>query len=103
MAVSSRRAALLLEQAIVRAIDTLEWERDPLLRARVAHELAERMRLAQEEFGDQRTAAFWQLRDEGWSLADMKEEFGIARARAAQIINRDSYKDAKRAKKKGTR
>lgn len=97
MSTRSERAAIAVEEAIDRAIETLEQERDPFTRARVAMSLVERMRRAQEEFGDQRTVAFLILREEyDCSLADLSREFGIARARAAQIINRDAYKVRRR-------
>ena len=65
---------------------------DQLVRSLTAAELAEICRRAQEVFGEQRTAGFVALRDEGWSLGDLADEFGLTRARIAQVACRDRYK-----------
>ena len=63
--------------------------------------LAERCRGAQYEFGERRTEALISLReDEDWSLADMKAEFGISRARLSAMINREDRADRRRESQK---
>jgi hypothetical protein len=95
--VSPQEADRALASAIAQAIDALEREPDQGRRARWSVRMADRMRHAQEQFGDQRTLAFeWLRENEGWSLRDLAIEFGITRARAAQIAVRDRYKDARR-------
>lgn len=94
------RAAEAVKVNVVRAVEALEAEPDPWVRERTARDLAEYMRQAQELFADQRTAAFLIFREEyDYSLADLKAEFGLSRPRAAQIINRDAYKERHQASK----
>lgn len=88
------------EQAIQDMIDALEAEHDPIERSQVAHRLIERCRVAEEEFAEQRTLGFTDLREIlNWSLADIGARFDISRPRAAQIINRQAYKDRRDAAK----
>src|SRR5262245_18270848 len=87
-----------IDTCIASALDTLESAGDQVLRARLAEHLAERMRQGLEEFADQRTAALGALRDDGWSLADMMSEFGGTRQRISQVINRETYKEARKAR-----
>jgi len=94
------KAADRLEAAIGEAIDALEHERDPIERSQIANRLIERCRVAEEEFAEQRTLGFTDLREIlNWSLADISARFGISRPRAAQIINRQAYKDRREERK----
>ena len=81
-----------LEQAFVR----LAAEKNPIRRAQAAGIIAERLRSESARFGEVRTEALIELRESGWSLADMSAEFGIARARLSQIINRSEYRQYRR-------
>lgn len=97
---NSAAAVTTLARALEAAVDALEDDLDQVRRARTAETMIDLLRQAAREVGDQRTAALMGLRDEGWSLADMKAEFGIARARLSQIINRDDYRAQRRARKR---
>jgi len=83
--------------AIERAVVQLERGKDPVGRAKAAQELALLCRDAAGTFGNVRTEALAELREAGWSLADMANEFGIARARLSQIINREDYKQYRKS------
>lgn len=97
----SERAAARLDQAIVDALTALDNESQLVLKARVAKMLAERCRGAQYEFGERRTEALIALREEeDWSLADMKAEFGISRARLSAMINREERAERRKEDQK---
>lgn len=85
------KAPVRLRQLISQIEEELDTA-DNLVRARIAHQLVEECRRAQEVFGESRTSALQNLRDEGWSLGDLAEEFQITRARVSQIACRDRYK-----------
>ena len=92
--VTSRQQAKAFKQAVDQTLVVLERERDPLVRAQVAHDLTELIRSTSEQFGEQRTLAFVELRERlDYSLSDLAAEFNISRARAAQIACRDRYKE----------
>lgn len=95
----SIKAVALFERAVAQAIALLERDPHQVRRAKNAEKLANLARDAMERFGEQRSAALTQLRDDGWSLADMREEFGIARARLSQLINRDSYRQGRKERR----
>ena len=85
-----------IERRLAAAIDAVagllgEMD-DQLLRARIAERLGEQAKLAESLFAAERTAAFDALRGEGWSLGDLADEFGLTRARVAQIACRDRYR-----------
>lgn len=86
--------------AIQHTIDALNADDDPIRRAKVAIELTNIARTAQEQFAEERSSALVELRDAGWSLGDMKVEFGLARARLSQIVNRDTYRDSRKERGK---
>lgn len=85
-----------MDRAVASAIALLAADTNPVRRARVANLLSDRMRKAAEQFAEVRSGALVELRDDGWSLADMKAEFGIARARLSQIVNRETYRQARK-------
>lgn len=78
----------------------LDADLNQVRRARVAQQLSDMMRHAAELFAEQRSSALVELRDAGWSLADMRAEFGIARARLSQLINREEYRSSRRGRGK---
>lgn len=84
------------EQSLTRTVERLRNDKNAVRRARSAGQLADFLRTMSGEFGDVRTEALTELRDAGWSLADMSVEFGIARARLSQIINRETYREYRR-------
>jgi hypothetical protein len=100
---ASERTLIATQNALQRALDALEAEPNPVKRARFAESLALMCRNASGEFGALRTGALAELREQGWSLSDMSKEFGIARARLSQIINRDDYKEYRREYRKKRR
>lgn len=97
---SSKRSVPPLTKQLTAMVDALERDTDQVRRARTAEQVIDLLRQTAKEVGDQRTAALMALRDEGWSLADMKEEFGIARARLSQVINREEYRAQRKARKR---
>jgi hypothetical protein len=97
---SPRRQASIVQSPALRTFDKtvqgllskLAANPDHHRRAHDAAALIEACRVAQEQFGAERTAAFDALRDDGWSLGDLAAEFGMTRSRVAQIACRDRYK-----------
>jgi hypothetical protein len=81
------KTARALERAIAQAVRQLENEL-PSARAKASEDTIRVLREGLELLGAVRTDALIEMRGEGWSLADMREEFGISRARLSQIINR---------------
>lgn len=55
---------------------------DPVRRAIAAGEAAEQVRA---ELADLRAEAVWELRDQGWSYAQIGEAIGVSRGRAEAI------------------
>ncbi len=91
------KAAQLFESAYERVIWELESEVDTVTKAKIAAKLADQVKSAQAAFGSLRTDAFWEMRERlDYSLADMAEEFGITRARAAQLLHREEYRERAR-------
>lgn len=93
---SSTPSIKAVERAVASAIAQLEADHNYVRKARTSEALSNMMRTAAEQFAEQRSAALVELRDEGWSLADMKVEFGIARARLSQLINREDYRRSRK-------
>lgn len=93
---NSTPAIKAVESAVAQAIALLEADTNLVRRARNADALSEFIRVAAEQFAEQRSGALVELRDNGWSLSDLSAEFGIARSRLSQLINRESYREGRR-------
>lgn len=88
------KAMQVFEDAYKRVFWELEHEDDPVMKTKVAGILSTRCRGWQSAFGEHRTVGLWSCRDDlDMSLADMAEEFGITRARAAQLLYREEYRE----------
>lgn len=78
-----------IERSLTRGLDALRKEADPRRQADAAVRVVEVLRGAIEDYSDVRTTAFVRFREEqGYSLSDLQREFGISRARAAQIATK---------------
>jgi AraC-like DNA-binding protein len=97
------RTIARLESAIDAAVMQLSTSDDDETVAKTSKQLAEMCRRAQYKFGACRTNALSNLRDEGWSLADMSQEFGISRARLSAMINREERRDLRKEDQKKQR